>query len=59
MSQKMICCKVPIFVTWVQQKAEPEAPEAYVLAFYRGYYSKEQKNKEREAAREEQTKLFC
>lgn len=51
----MIHCKVPTFVTQVQQKAEPEAPEAYVLVFYQAYYSREkERNKKSEGAKGEQ-----
>lgn len=51
--QNMIYCKVPTFVTCVQQKTEPEAPEAYVPVFYQGHYSCEQgRNKKSEATKE-------
>lgn len=51
----MIHYKMPTFITWVQQKVEPEDLEANVLTFYQGYYSKEQeRNKKSEEAKGEQ-----
>lgn len=51
----MIYCKVLTFVTWVQHKAEPEALAVYVLVFYQGPYSGEQRrNQKSEATKGEQ-----
>lgn len=49
----LLYCRIPTFVSCIQQKAEPEAPEAYVLAFYQGNNSRElERNKGNRAVKE-------
>lgn len=53
----MICCNIPTFVNWLQQKAEPGAPNAYLLAFSLECNAREQgRNKETRAERENKYK---
>lgn len=55
--KKIICCHIPVFVRWMQQKADPGAANAYLPAFSLGCNAREQgRDKKSRAKRENKHK---